>query len=58
MDGTQPQECNHQGIEPSPLPTVKKVSNKMEFALKLDSERDEHINQLNEDDTGNFLLLN
>ena len=46
MDETQPQECNHQGIEPSLLPTVKGVGNKMGFALKLDLERDRK-NKLN-----------
>ena len=31
---------NHQEIEPSLLTTVKGVSKKMDFALKLDRERD------------------
>jgi hypothetical protein len=41
MDETQPQECNHQGIEPSLLPAVKGVSNKMGFSLKLDHKETE-----------------
>jgi hypothetical protein len=39
MDDTQPQECNHQEIKLSLLPTVKGASNKMDFALKLDPEK-------------------